>query len=404
MKAAEIRRHLFAQRLGLTLLSLGLCAGVVELVARASLPDGYYVWPPNYRRTVQLPPDALQGVRGPSTLTINDTGMRGDPIRTGQRYRLLAVGGSTTICTCLDDREAWPHLVQGRVNAVLGEDALWVGNVGRPGHTTAQHVLQVEKLLAQHPEIDAVILLIGINDFVSYLHSLRPQVSGSKTAQSLRRPALEPPARRSTDAAFRIAFSLYPGWDAELPWYQRTGIARQLATTRWRVLERTGDLRFLDRTGTLYEEARALRRRARFRDSLPDLRAGLARYEKGILDTIEAARDTRVILLTQPTLWRSGLSPEEEDLIWGVGPPIDQVTIESEFYTTEALATGMKSYNERLLQACRTRKVECLDLAKELPRDGSVFSDDAHLTERGSRMIAAAVADYLLARPPFSSP
>ena len=41
---------------------------------------------------------------------------------------------------------------------------------------------------------------------------------------------------------------------------------------------------------------------------------------------------------------------------------------------------------------------------KELPRDGSVFSDDAHLTERGSRMIAAAVADYLLARPPFSSP
>jgi hypothetical protein len=130
----------------------------------------------------------------------------------------------------------------------------------------------------------------------------------------------------------------------------------------------------------------------------------LASYAERVNAIIDAAKGSRVILLTQPTLWRRGLSPDEEELIWGGGPEIDRVTEDSEFYSSEALAAGMRQYNEKLLQVCQERGVECIDAASELPRNGSVFSDDAHFTELGSRMLAELVANHLLTTPPIGNP
>ncbi len=141
------------KRAGLFLASLLFFLAVAEGAIRLLLPNDYYVWPPNFHRTFRPDPDVVHGATVPSQLTINAFGMRGDPPGPQYQYRVLAIGGSTTICGYLDDRKAWPYLVQERSNAALGPDTVWVGNVGRPGHTTHQHLLQVEKLLARHPEI-----------------------------------------------------------------------------------------------------------------------------------------------------------------------------------------------------------------------------------------------------------
>ena len=52
-------------------------------------------------------------------------------------------------------------------------------------------------------------------------------------------------------------------------------------------------------------------------------------------------KGVRVILMTQPYLWRSGLSEAEQRLLWtgGVGPFREQMG--QPYYSIEALASGM---------------------------------------------------------------
>ena len=120
-----------------------------------------------------------------------------------------------------------------------------------------------------------------------------------------------------------------------------------------------------------------------------------------IIDAAERS-DARVIFLTQPTLWRSGLSPAEQARLWMGGPPLDQMADGAEFYSVEALARGMQDFNDFLLRVCRARSVECLDVASGMPREAALFWDDAHYTEAGSRRLANLVADYLVSVEPLA--
>jgi hypothetical protein len=98
-----------------------------------------------------------------------------------------------------------------------------------------------------------------------------------------------------------------------------------------------------------------------------------------------------LILMTQPTLWRTDLTPAEKDLLWfGWGPQ------RKFFYSIEALIEGMSAYNNKLLEICQQRQVECIDLAHTLPADTTVFYDDVHFNESGARQVTQVIANYLL--------
>lgn len=370
------------QQVGLSLVSLALFLGLAEAVARCSLTDAYYVWPPNFEEDFDPDPTIIHGITGTSRLTINSMGIRGDPFAEEQRYRLLAVGGSTTICTYLDDTETWPYLVQERLNASLGSGTTWVGNVGRPGHASSQHLLQVTELLRQHPEIDGVLLLVGINDFLVTLNFLeRPWRLASSRYDLL-----------------KSAFSIFPGWDEGAPWYRRTALGRP----RWRVPEWIENRPAQDRQGRSVARWRAYRREASaLRADLPDLSGPLISYTRQLDAIIDAAEaeDARVIFMTQPTLWRPGLSQAELGLLWTGGP---REKSGDEYYSVEALAVGMKLYNDALRRVCRDRGTECIDVAARLPKDTAVFWDDAHFTEEGARRVAEIVAGHLLEREPLA--
>src|SRR5215212_4764730 len=152
------RTRIFGLALALVSLAFSLILG--ELALRLSSPGRYYVWEPGTRQIFRPMPAIMPGVEGESRFYINEHGLRGDAFSPDQDYRILAVGGSTTECLYLDEAEAWPHLLQELLNAKPGPRA-WVGNVGKSGQMTRNHVVQVEKLTRQYPGIDAVLLLAG---------------------------------------------------------------------------------------------------------------------------------------------------------------------------------------------------------------------------------------------------
>ena len=330
----------------------------------------------------------MPGIFGVSHFTINSAGIRGDEFATGQDYRILALGGSTTECLYLDDTETWPMLLQTELRDRWNGAAVWVGNVGKSGHSTRQHIHQVERLLDDYPPIDAVILLVGINDL-----SLR--LAFDTAYRPLRRGSDANPPR-----GFNAAFDVRPTWDTS-PFHRRTELWQRLGAVKKRFTAPPAAI-VQDSLGQNYVRWREHRASAsEIRDTLPDLTQALAEYRDNLRRIIEtsSARSTRVILVTQPSMFRVDLPPEVRRLLWmgGVGKYREEPG--SAYYSFGALERGLAAYNRVLLQICDDNGAECIDLASQLDRDTTTLYDDVHFNENGARQVAQILARYLHADP-----
>jgi lysophospholipase L1-like esterase len=361
----------------------GLLVGLLlsELAVSLLYPRSqkFYVRRPNQHVTFTPREDIMPGVSGLSEFTTNSLGIRGDELAETQQYRILAIGGSTTECVYLDQHKAWPYLIERRLRDSTGLN-VWVGNVGVSGHNTRDHIVYMKYLLQQYPKIDAVLNLVGTNDL----------------SINLSNPNYNPHFLESPGAeaeAVRNAFYMRPSRFEKLL-YRRTSL-----WNLWGVIQRAylpGSRQ--DRRGEIYGKWRNDRKSAVIVDQLPDLESGLTEFQQNLntIVDIAAAHSVRLIFLTQPTIWREDLPASETSmLIKGrVAHPRSEGS--NEYYPVKALAEGMARYNHVTLDVCRTRGVECIDLAAKLPKELSVFYDDEHFNDRGSRMVAEIVSDYLL--------
>ena len=360
-----------------------------EIALRAYLPsEKYYVWPPNLNEIFLPLPGIMPGVTGEARYYSNSEGIRGAEFSAEDAYRILAIGGSTTENMYMDqDSESWPHLLQMQLNEI-SDSQIWVGNVGRKGHTTREHVMQVQYLLEQYSEIDVVLLLVGINDMSLVFEQ----------AEGYDPNYLESP--KGSSKALSRAFALLPSQNPNRPLYTRTATWQLLDGIQQSQIQRqtVDEANIQDRNGKHIILKREQRAAATIRDELPDLTLALDEYTRNITSIINTAQahHVRLIVLTQPTIWRSDLSPEEDGLlVFGGGP-------DGEFYySVSALEAGMALYNQRLLEICEQHQVECIDLANRLPKDTTVFYDDVHFNESGSAQVAEILADYLMDREPF---
>ena len=293
------------------------------------------------------------------------------------------MGGSTTECLFLDQSEAWPFLLEQMLNEKLNRSDIWVGNVGRSGRSTRDHILQAEKLLAQYPRIDVVILLIGVNDMTLRL-----------AADTDYRPlADEPPDYHQR--LLEHAFSRAPGRTETLPFHKRTELWRRLRTLKQSLL--ATDVQ--DQAGRAYARWRRHRRRAiRFRHTLPDLSTGLKAYSQNVRRIIDSVQGygAHVVLITQPSMWRSDLPIELEHMLWLGRVGIRREKSGNEYYTAGALAKAMDMYNQQLLRVCGQQSVQCIDIAPRIAKDAQMFYDDVHFNEQGSREIAKLLAEYFV--------
>ena len=67
----------------------------------------------------------------------------------------------------------------------------------------------------------------------------------------------------------------------------------------------------------------------------------------------------------------------------------------SAYYHASLLDSAMRAYNERTREVCRTAAVECVDLARVVPKTTDFFFDDCHFTDQAQILIAEIVAEEL---------
>jgi lysophospholipase L1-like esterase len=296
------------------------------------------------------------------------------------------MGGSTTLCAVLDDSQTWPALVQNRLQRTAQGQSIWIGNIGKNGLATRNHVLQLRYLLPQH-SVDAVLLLVGINDLMLGLAESDDDVS-----QIVQRDKNRPQLMHQT-------FDVVPDSLIQ-PFYKRFVIwklARQTKSYLKNHFDRSDEFAGL-------KIWRDYRRNGREVAMGPDLTAALEEYARNLTEIITLAKqqNIRLIMMTQPTLWHENMSPEEQEALFlgFVGDP--RRLADHPHYSTEVLAQGMESYNQMLLQLCREYKVEYIDLAALVPRNLQVMYDECHFTVLGAQLVAGIIVDYLRASPPFA--
>jgi len=350
----------------------------------------YCVWPPHLRAVFDPDPAIMPGIRGESVFVASSRGFRGDEIPEERSYKILAVGGSTTECLFLDQTEAWPHLLQERLSEAAPGRRVWVGNAGKSGLSTRDHVVQLRYLLPDLPPIDAIVFLIGVNDL-----ALRNLQDSEYDPDFLSREGAE-------GQLLPRAFGVYPLDNPALPWHRRTAIW-QLARNFERKL-RAARRDYQDQAGRHYLRWRTERRNAtKIREVMPDLTTALEEYSRNVNSLIDLAgqHSVRPIFLTQPTIWRRDLPPDLTARLWvgKIGEGED-----GEYYSVAVLAAEMDLYNDTLTKTCHARNVECFDLASRIPKDETVFYDDDHYTEQGSELIADLIARFMREQSPFRVP
>ena len=369
---------------------LGLVAAILlgELLLRAILPpqDRFYVWPPHFQSTLHPNPDNLPGISGEALFKVNSAGIRGEEFTTEQTYRILAVGGSTTECLYLNQTEVWTSLLERKLSEAKHK-AIWVGNVGRSGHNTRHHLLQMKYLIPQFPKIDAVIILAGVNDVHIKLSDLEYD------PETTTKPTFEEEYMR---AAFAIAPPAIPAYH-----YKRLAWWRMAKKLKDHYLTKAKAQPIQDSTGETLSQWRRYRHNAEeIVETIPDLSTALGEYRRNLNAIVDVAqqRAVRPILVTQPTIWRSDLSQDEKDLLWMGGIGSFQLGKGHKYYSASSLDKIIQQYNETLLDVCRTRAIDCIDLAGALPKDKTVFYDDVHFNESGARQVADVLSRQMAQR------
>jgi lysophospholipase L1-like esterase len=400
MVASVLRRgplHFGADDLGLLLLALAYCcvgaylaagrgaaylgrfvACSYSLLIVCALGEGFLRWarpsleniPSPPMHSVYTPSANMPGISGPVEYTINRMGVRGPDMRLEDAdLRILCVGGSTTQCLYVTDKQTWPWLVQDRLAQQLGK-RVFVANTGQAGHIALNH----DYLLNKYPlakRFDWVIVFCGWNDMAAHLclrnYETRKALVDSVTLQN-----------RATDR-----HRAYYGDLALVHWLGEIG-RKPVGKTQ-------------DTGGQWMDNARRERQtalKARTIREVPreELRQALVLYRENLNQIINTCRknNQHLVLMTQPTIYRADLPEELERLTWLTG--------ENEAYTSAVLAEMMDAFNQALIAVCKERGVDYIDLASLLPKDTTVVYDDCHLNNAGCEKVASAVEKFLLGK------
>ena len=344
------------------------------------------VHPPNItilRNTIK---GTLPGIEGETKFTTNSYGLRGPELprdRTDKDYVILFVGGSSTECAYLDDKDAWPNLVMENLNAAVKRHNVIAQNAGRAPHSTRNHIVLLNYLL---PVIrpSCVIILCGGNE-LKLISIADPDFTHN--SQKLER------TRKET--FWNLEYQTSP----EIPFYKKTIIWQALRKAAFSYSHR---MMVEDKKGKCYIDRRKAYQEGRKvkifnSEGIVDrINRGLLEYRRNIKEIINICKRNKVrpIFITQPTLLRKGLPENYRRLLW-----LGQIA-ENVYGDEEDLEKLLGMYNEALKEICVQNDVEYIDLANDINKDMDNFYDDGHFNRKGSHKVAAVVTDYLRTRLP----
>ena len=377
----------------LVLFSIGTAAGLAEIVLRVAAPPPpsvlHFLHTPN--QSTQFVPHSgiMPGVTyTQSQFTTNALGLRGDPLPDDQRLRVLAIGGSSTEALFLDDKDAWPHVLQEELTTRLNKP-VWVGNAGKSGLNTFSHATQFYFQLAElQPKI--VILTAGIND-------LNQCISGG--LQAVRDNARFIREKNYFDGYQQYVFQQVLSDHPDPRWR-----ITQMVDKSWqRWTQPTTIVQFdhvvQDEAGFFYVEQRQRRINATKLDAPPDITECINAFSYNLerMSEMAHAHKATLVLATQGSLYRADLTTEEDNLLWfgakdanpfGEKPP-------SEYYTAGAMARMLDAYNRATTDLCAKEHLACWITDDHVPKTTASYYDDVHLNISGSHTLAKSFAEFL---------
>ena len=169
-----MRKSIWLYRFGATCAGLAVALFIGEILVRAFNPKMAIKNPEQLKQdyyserskiiTKNLNGTALSNPKLDTVIyrTINNIGFRGPdlPIHSSSLYKIIACGGSTTICQYLSDGNDWPNLVGNALHKL--DSSIWMNNAGMDGQSTFGHIAVLpEKILSQKPQM--IIFLVGCN-------------------------------------------------------------------------------------------------------------------------------------------------------------------------------------------------------------------------------------------------
>jgi lysophospholipase L1-like esterase len=366
-----------------------ICFSLLELGLRVVRPTQRY-WPyhKNSMRLFYPSEKVTPGVNGITRFSANSLGTRG-PEPGNELVRLLAVGGSTTACTVLDDSEAWPQLLMDRINESAGnQQTLWVTNSGIDGLNSQHHLMHVMYLIPNLPRLDYVLVFAGLNDVGMWLYAERQDPN-----------YLDDPSNWSNriGEAFRVS-NFTPD---DQPLYKHLEVWKRLSIAKSRFFSRRNrsqaqhseiiedaELRWLEQERANRKELTATFVHRAKLDTLP---ATLASYGRTLARIVREARAQGVEpifmgqLLLEPTP-----GGEENPLFWmGAMDGGKQYAKDAEVFRL------VGQFNQRMREQAELDGVLYLQPPMELYQEEAYFYDGVHLNEAGARVFASWLADNL---------
>jgi len=328
-----------------------------------------YVWPPNFEYLFNPDPNIFSGISGESHFTINSFGYRGDKIKNHEdEYRILIIGGSTSECLYLDNKETWSYLLMNELGKTVDNKKVVTMNIGKSGHGLRNNLLAL-KYLPDYYEPDLIIILTGANDLLFKLS---------------RKSDWQPFNESEFDRTESYTFSVTP----EYSW--KSTISYKIYKT---IEMKFNSVKPQDGIGETLVENRLKRQNAKnWINEIPDLTFALDDYENILERVIELSkeRNSNIIFITQPYLYKENMTKEEDASLWMT---YDFGDI---YYPTKTMIYSMEAFNKRLLKVCENNKdILCIDLEKKVPKTFGYMYDDMHFNENGAKFVAKEISSFM---------
>jgi lysophospholipase L1-like esterase len=296
--------------------------------------------------------------------TKNSIGFRGPekPADFDKKTTIIAIGGSTTECYYTSDSLVWTTLLSQKLSTKIPD--IWVNNAGLNGHSTFGHQVLLDRYITQiKPKI--ALFLVGINDLATQgTNNFDAEIN--KNGQQSVSGWLQ-----SHSELFNVFVNLKRYMRAK----KMLGLAHdkiedKLSANNYFAIDSLA----INQRLTLFKN-----------DFIPN-------YRKRLLALIKTCQKSGIkpVFMTQPLL---------------NGPVIDSLTkvdLGLIKINTEPPQNGnlywqsLELYNQTLREVCAENNLNCIDLAKKMPKNSAYYYDAMHFTNSGNALVANIIATELL--------
>jgi lysophospholipase L1-like esterase len=336
-----------------------------------------FEYPRNYAAVTEAEP-GLPGLSGIHRFTTNNMGFRGDPLvdpKPPNEFRVFMVGGSTTECFYLDDKDDIARVVQRELAAVAPEDTtIRVYNVGLSGAASDDHVATISQRLV-HLEPDLIVVFCGINDLSRsiYNYDYRHYVEY--------RPAYRKP--------------WFKRWPMQLQ------LVRRLAYFRRRIRQDAQRLQEERPLVSNYAGLVGLQRSVPPTDALP--RTDESSYASNLrsIAGLATGHAFKLVFMTQQTTWNSTVDPAAKDRHWmryRAGVRNNDTPETGITFREDSMDAAMERLNDTMRAVSTDARVPLYDLARTLPKSTEFFYDDCHFNTAGAARTGQDLAGFLVAQ------